>query len=1720
MRKKASPKKLVKRSVKKAGKRTPTKTIGKFKLMEEPIPSFSYELFRSEDMLYLKFFFFNAQIDPKYPINKHLTNIDKKEFLVYVMIPPQHIAEDLFTTIPPFTNRKELKAKSTFLSGNSWIAFRFLKRVKTIAFNQNDLLDWQGNFEMITLDDFEKDNGTNAYKDLAAELASNSVFREGSFQKVKNKLLPLSKFEAPYKMFLSPLAPADSLIDEKKRATGRFEFAKDNLKNLIYEKDNFRIVQPWENKLIYKTLGDKILNPHFKVIHYHTQNDDDNDGCGAQVDLLPAPVHRMELKGLTMQPQTDRDVRSDYFKFGSLGNTSFLKYKNDEPKVADSQSTYSIVAWEQEIKYARDNYAKITVRGIDILTGLKLLISIVAERKYKDGVSFLQKRYYVAYSEKEKTYDLCPGTISSMPFQKIIPRTTGRYFTPATNTNTFYGVATEGIDNLNTAVKDNLLDFEYTGIDKAGNEHNFTAKILFVLAEQYTITSGTYNYRLVTPPVAYTSGKPIPIQHIGQLNPAFHTSKTKRIPNPCPGGDVYTFTTQRVLNDPNFIRNYLKPAHDFILLYKNVFSVEINAEITYARIAGLKTIDDAVRKIRENSTAATFKTFDMLFFSYVNPDIKETDKDKFLHDFPLTAKLNVANVIISQIDQIEGQSRPRPVDFAPNYVVNQVDLDKTPESLLPPKKDQNYYKLLLRLVKNEQGFFTDNYKSSGAMANPGIELAFISALDNGIIYNEAHNASAPQAVKKKSTKDASTVPSLPALSVFSAFDAELLGIPVREIIPAFFPIEDMPVFNYLQEAEQSIQKINELIKDLSAIYGQWKGEYEKAVAAVEGLKLKVENLQNELLKYVKPEVATWVENLVELKNIRRQLKTALSAGQAIYQGNKAKLTKLYEKFLNDSGLDGNKLKTTLESMFNPAAVAYKKMLEDDTLDKHIRAQVDKLNDLIRGLPTKPAKDAVSELVKLYCILNTPIAAEKVKPRMIAALTELSAMQKEVSDEFKEYHTAILKGAREACNLNKNALETQLETIEKKILAAINDSEKELLSDLNKFIKNIDLKRINSVLLQVSELKNLYDHYHKIYNDVKAEYYNSVIPKSVDTAVVETYLTDAFKAEMKVLVDDIIAKAGDIPNIAGNVRDFKKDVESDLKNVNNWFTIREAEVKAIINNRVKEEMAKYTNIVSAANALIDTKKKELAKALDDLRIGKTAVEDLVRGKVKNVKADLEAELKNLAIEHEIPGSTEYNRIKQKIDKMQYLIRKMEEASKQKLHYTFRTRNFRKASLGGVIDFIPAITAELSVNVDYALEFDISEFNQPPKLIKQSFLTNSTLSNFKIGFLQLIFVDFEKVCFISGSDVKDDFKVSIRDVKFCGALDFVQAFQQYLNSISNNLVFDINAQRARISYAISLPDVTAGAFNFFNLSLAAMLTLPFDPKKALEIQFGIGSPLSKFGLTVSGIFGGQGYFNIIANPKQGVVGLEVVLEFGAIFKLNVGFAWGEAYLVGGIYIRKYYSDFELRGYILAVGRLNVLGIFSASASFYLGLHGDGHWLKGICTVTLSKRFSRFFEISVSCSYEKQLKGTKGGGSSASPLQMLIEKGKSGVGPPILDTNIHKTYFHEHDHLFMKLSFDNPNQKVPGWMIIDEKGEHVVKEGEFDTIQFSKGNDSCFTSFSLDLAKELKAGSYYFQLEGYGDLHKMVVMSDDISIWTTNTADQDKVTRKNYYKSYFKR
>jgi hypothetical protein len=1612
--------------------------------------SFTAEIFRAMDMLNLRFFFYNASKS-----NGRLTPADGKNSLfVYVQLPAQHIAEALVTT--PKQSRDDFQRVASFVSRPSYIALRMIK--PAIDYNVANLLNWTDNFALVTLDDFAKQNGLTfgGYDKLLAILKddfedgklSTGVSWHQNFLHDQKVFWPLTKLEVPYKMMLSPVAPPASGENDVNRQVGFHTFDGNNDLVEEYKNSTIRIVRPWETELVYKNFLGQITAPRLKVVSWRCQHADDKDQ--GPTELLPAPINREELYHLTMNAEGKRDVVSERMRISSLGVTANLKYKHEDPLA------FTLVAWQQQIKNARDNYVSVTFRAIDTFTGIKLLISIVAERRYEHKVSFLPKLYHVAYAENEKVYD-SPLVVSKIPFLKVRPLTEGKFFepvaVPGTGDAAFLVSAQKPAPGSEIGCE-MLLTFDYIGVDKNGKEHAFQSKILFIPAEQYEITYGQYVYQTENGPEPPRGSKSVvPIDRIGQLNPQWREGNERNPPCGTPGPAPYRY---------KIVKNFSKDSKDklaktlsvlsaYVAKNRPCYKIDLNTEVTYSRIENLKKASSRLNGkssdtgvVRHDASNATYETSDILLFCTVNdklfdtpPQPSPTDpklEDGFLNPNPLIAQLQDANVLISQLNQMEGQNVYRTVSYSDSYLAGNCEIDNANAA--------NQAKLLFKLHKPLDNFFSANYRNAGAMVNPGLSISHISVLEQTVAYNESHNT-----INKFANGDNRMIPTS---SIFRGLDAEILGIPLKSIVNEFLPVEDLPVFNYLKQVEDTLAQLTQVPAQYIERIKLWTDEYNNAKQQLENLRRQFDELLA-TFNLKENTVRGWIEKIIQSTismDYFDDLSSTLTQGKAQYKSYADDVLKkineqVKKKYTFDIEAEMKAIEQAghirLNELFKKAHDAAKRELETNA----------------RPL----AKKLFSEAYRYYFI------AEFAKGRMNDISSRLRwriEHREDVEEIYLEYYNSFVEAYNEAKLYTLQFVQEQQAALIQYLEEVKEYVEEYVKAILDEYFGDFFSKYYNWILL-AHQLSDLYAHYYKIFRDLKKAHYQDLAQELGITIPAKPFddIEQLLAAKLRKSIEGIDINSPKMDEeLRGSLRRLKAMIIDILDNEKFRFSNYEETYKKQIEELVQQELSEYITLINR----IDDQYQKYRKQYEDIRNAIANLDVFVKGfiqsKIKELKDDIEEQKKELM--RHLVNSTGYQKAQRLIMSIERMISMLRGVHNQKLEYDYSTNKFKNATIG-VIQFTPKNTS-LTVHVEYGAELAVDAFSGSARIARQYFKTSSTLTDFKLGLLGLLHVDFEKVEFVSGSEVKDDFKVLIRDVQFAGCLSFVQAFQEYLSTLNDNLVFNIDSKGASIGYGFTIPDFSAGYFNFFNLSLTGLLTLPFDPKQALQMNFGIGSPLNKFGLTVSGIFGGQGFFNVIAEPKRGIVGLELCLEFGAIFHLNLSVARGNAYLVGGIYIKRLNGVYQIKAYILCVGRFNVLSLFSASITFYMGLEGNSHVLVGRCSVKVTKHFTRWYSVSVWCAMEKTIQGAR---SRSDQQHRLVTNGDDFLDPLITieDSNLDKNIYYGDEILYMTIATP---PKVPLTAQVVESGKNAMNVKTTRWNDRDEKNSLVFLEFKFDKAR----------------------------------------------------
>ena len=261
--------------------------------------------------------------------------------------------------------------------------------------------------------------------------------------------------------------------------------------------------------------------------------------------------------------------------------------------------------------------------------------------------------------------------------------------------------------------------------------------------------------------------------------------------------------------------------------------------------------------------------------------------------------------------------------------------------------------------------------------------------------------------------------------------------------------------------------------------------------------------------------------------------------------------------------------------------------------------------------------------------------------------------------------------------------------------------------------------------------------------------------------------------------------------------------------------------------------------------------------------------------------------------------------------------------------------------------------------------------------QTFQLQGRLVDFAINLADVIILEFDLFRFTSVDGKKPDVHVEVRDIRFAGALEFVNTLQPLLSpeNFADPPFLEVSPVGITAGYGLTIPSVGVGVFSLQNLALGARLSLPFTGEP-MRVRFNFCERQSPFIVSV-GPFGGGGFF-AIAVGVDGVEVLEASIEFGGNISIDLGVASGGIYLMAGIYLRIEVSAnvSELTGYVRAGGALSVLGIVTISIEFYLGLtydFGNGKaWGEASVTVEIDVLL---FSGSVTVRMRRQFKGSTG-------------------------------------------------------------------------------------------------------------------------------------------------
>ena len=260
-------------------------------------------------------------------------------------------------------------------------------------------------------------------------------------------------------------------------------------------------------------------------------------------------------------------------------------------------------------------------------------------------------------------------------------------------------------------------------------------------------------------------------------------------------------------------------------------------------------------------------------------------------------------------------------------------------------------------------------------------------------------------------------------------------------------------------------------------------------------------------------------------------------------------------------------------------------------------------------------------------------------------------------------------------------------------------------------------------------------------------------------------------------------------------------------------------------------------------------------------------------------------------------------------------------------------------------------------------------------------NGSLRNFRVEFVDAVWVHVEEFAFASKSGQKPDVKVRLnatQPVTFVGDLEFVETLRKLIppGLLGDGPSLDINEERVHAGFSVAIPPASVGVFSLSNIRLGAFVELPFTEGRPI-FDFAFALRQDPMTLAVA-IFGGTAFFHVQLDT-DGVRLLEAAFEFGAIAALDIGVASGSVHILAGIYFKlekkEAGGDLEatLSGYMRMGGEMSVL-IVRVSVEFVLSFTYSAGKATGRATLTVSVEIA-FFSVSVELSVERSF-GKNGG------------------------------------------------------------------------------------------------------------------------------------------------
>ncbi len=1464
-----------------------------------------------------------------------------------------------------------------------------------------------------------------------------------------NAAFPLTLLEIPEGMLLTPFAAENSqpVIQTYKPSKKRFIYeSKNGTVNRVVEeiwntqmffKQNELLIEPSLRAVGYYNRNEELgTRP--------------NSECPTETsNFLPTLIDKKELVFLSSLGRgynsgKEWNIETKGLVLTGLGAISKFHYKNFTPPVNSDLAEY-----EHHITLGRDEYIKVARIGVISVTGQKALHVKIGQRKIVNGTSYMQFKEYVEIIQKDLLY-FNPALFNQHENRPQEPQNYihARIASPdATNPAPTIAHTSDSVNSETDNVwYDNLVwDLRTTAgryipgeptTDPRKKWYTHYRRWPFKAVKSVTHITAPIDTR----PDPLNSDKIIPCSTCAADSPmAFWPVLEKRLATD-PYRDAtllfqgidwndkqidfestFIFIRKTVIDGfetncyrdiyANFTRQRRERTHIFTRL----------KDIAFTRNYTPSEENEGQLPNRSNSSNTEYLEYYFSFCAEPSaitfPRTRSVFNERF---FPLFPQIKKASILIENIQSYSPEPLPSIIEYNLDYVTAGFESEATVAIVQAGATNiiqvTPYNKARLIFNHTEEFLASEGYSNIrnafanagpaiGGLVNPDFDLQTIGLIKQGLAVGKDINRkmvainSTAETIENFSPSDLfRQVPEIfNGISLLDILLPEFPSIqaPVNEIKKVFAVIDetkDVVLKNPIYiELQSDISAVNKKIEDFIAEIQNLNTEISRAVAEVQLLKDKLST------KYLLEEVnhltinATLQHKITILSSVNGIIELASDSSVIDYLATDLlSNAEYFKEFFNDIKKSLNviakirlettgRLSASTLSRINSFSTKY--LSEAATLVfSHTQSDINNALKTLADVKTNIGT-LVSDLLLKYNNVTTALKSEfTIQTNYNNTPTQILFNQLVAAKSITLTARNLYKLELQA-HIDRRIVPTDLITH----FCENNQSDNIILSAYSFELKGIvsAVQKVNDSFRNVdlATVINAYEKANEIYNTSKSKLKISILGEAVGKII--NTLESEGPGSIK---DKITTKRDELLNFYNtNYNLLRADHAQLTKGARNLLFEYSNSITTIplasINSLLPDEVRQLIKLISTQ----EDKIKEWAKSLNEQ---KTKYEKLLLSQASGYANSLSDKFRSKAEEYrrKLLSDPENIELRNKVAKSLELLNFINSFSKQDLTYRWQTTSFKPADFG-IVSFQPnsSPTTALKVDVNTTINFQPGVF--PPVIKNIEYRAENRLTNFGIGLMKAITINFNEVSFVVATNQSVKFDVQIRDVQFAGAFSFVQAFESWLRTLLGN-AFRINLQPTgvNIGYTLPIPDIKTPSFNFFNLTLNFDFWLSFI-RKPMLLGFSFATKDNKFGISV-GIFAGFGFFSIQAEPKKGITNLEVGLEFGGYFGLSLGPLRGEVKLVVGLYYKKDSTGVLIEGYFLCEGRVK-LWFIMITARFYMGVRSQGGYVEGRCTATFEVSLGAFFKLSFTATYYKKIAGSSPGNNQSPAFIAAIQK-----------------------------------------------------------------------------------------------------------------------------------